>query len=88
VLGEERIRARRHTFFGGNFFMLRMLTRYRNQLGVEAQSQELEEQDPDFTAESDTVRYLVKTAGRTGPFRVSAALGINRFHIDRTTTTS
>lgn len=31
-------------------------------------------QDPDFTAESDRVRYVVDTAGRTGPFQVSAEL--------------
>jgi hypothetical protein len=42
VLGEERTGARRHTFVGGNFFMLRMLNRYRNELRVEALPQELE----------------------------------------------
>ena len=42
VLGEERMGVRRHTFLGGNFFMLRMLNRYRNELGVEALSQEFE----------------------------------------------
>ena len=42
VLGEERIGLNRHTFFGGNFFMLRMLNRYRTELGVEALPQELE----------------------------------------------
>jgi hypothetical protein len=30
--------------------------------------------DPDFTGDSDRVRYLVNIAGRTGPFQVSAAL--------------
>jgi hypothetical protein len=42
VLGEERPRLSRHTFLGGNFFMLRMLNRYRTELGVEALPQELE----------------------------------------------
>ena len=42
VLGEERPGMGRHTFLGGNFFMLRMLNRYRDQLGVEAPPQELE----------------------------------------------
>jgi hypothetical protein len=42
VLGEDRSGARRHTFLGGNFFMLRMLNRYRHELGVEALPQELE----------------------------------------------
>jgi hypothetical protein len=42
VLGEDRTGARRHTFLGGNFFMLRMLNRRRLELGVEALPQELE----------------------------------------------
>jgi hypothetical protein len=42
VLGEDRTGVRRHTFLGGNFFMLRMLNRYRDELGVEALPQELE----------------------------------------------
>jgi hypothetical protein len=42
VLGEDRMGVRRHTFLGGNFFMLRMLNRYRTELGVEALPQELE----------------------------------------------
>jgi hypothetical protein len=32
------------------------------------------QQDPDFTAESDRVRYVIDTAGRSGPFQVSAEL--------------
>jgi hypothetical protein len=42
VLGEDRTGVRKHTFLGGNFFMLRMLNRYRRELGVEALPQELE----------------------------------------------
>jgi hypothetical protein len=42
VLGEEREGLGRHTFLGGNFFMLRMLNRFRAELGVEAPPQELE----------------------------------------------
>jgi hypothetical protein len=42
VLGEERMGVRRHTFLGGNFFVLRMLNRHRHELGVEALPQELE----------------------------------------------
>jgi hypothetical protein len=42
VLGEERTGLGRHTFVGGNFFMLRMLNRYRTDLGVEALPGELE----------------------------------------------
>jgi hypothetical protein len=42
VLGEPRPGLSRHTFAGGNFFMLRMLNRYRSALGVEALPEELE----------------------------------------------
>jgi hypothetical protein len=42
VLGEPREGLSRHTFLGGNFFMLRMLNRYRHDLGVTAPSHELE----------------------------------------------
>jgi hypothetical protein len=41
VLGEERDGARLHSFIGGNFFMLRMLNRYREELGVSALELEL-----------------------------------------------
>lgn len=41
VLGQPRTEVSRHVFTGGNFFMLRMLNRYRNELGVEALPQEL-----------------------------------------------
>jgi hypothetical protein len=42
VLGEPRAGLSRHTFVGGNFFMLRMLNRYRDELGVVALPHELE----------------------------------------------
>jgi hypothetical protein len=42
VLGEPRESMGRHTFLGGNFFMLRMMNRFRNELGVEALSHELD----------------------------------------------
>ncbi len=42
VLGEPREGFARHVFVGGNFFMLRMLNRYRADLGVEALPIELE----------------------------------------------
>jgi hypothetical protein len=42
VLGTPREGLARHTFVGGNFFMLRMLNRFRAELGVEALPQELE----------------------------------------------
>lgn len=42
VVGEPRDGLGRHTFLGGNAFMLRMLNRFRADLGVTAPSQELE----------------------------------------------
>ncbi len=42
VLGRPRPAVSRHVFRGGNFFMLRMLNRYREELGVAALPAELE----------------------------------------------
>ena len=42
VLGRARPEVSRHVFRGGNFFMLRMLNRYRDELGVTALTPELE----------------------------------------------
>lgn len=42
VLGQPRDSVNRHVFRGGNFFMLGMLNRYRDELGVEALPQELD----------------------------------------------
>ena len=42
VLGKQRTEVSRHVFRGGNFFMLRMLNRYRDELGVAAYPKELE----------------------------------------------
>jgi hypothetical protein len=42
VLGAPREGLSRHTFPGGNFFMERLLNRFRGELGVPAPSQELE----------------------------------------------
>lgn len=52
VLGEERPSLARHTFLGGNAFMLRLMNRFRDELGMEATSAEL-----DATARA-TVRQL------------------------------
>lgn len=41
VLGRARGDVSRHVFRGGNFFMLRMLARYRDELGVQALPREL-----------------------------------------------
>jgi hypothetical protein len=42
VLGEDRESLARHTFVGGNAFMLRMMSRHRAELGIEASAAELE----------------------------------------------
>ena len=42
VLGQPRQGLARHVFVGGNFFMLRLLSRYRLDLGVEATPLELD----------------------------------------------
>jgi hypothetical protein len=57
VLGEPREGLSRHTFLGGNFFMLRMLNRHRAELGVAALPQELE------SAAAGTVRQLQEVTG-------------------------
>jgi hypothetical protein len=52
VLGDPRDSMAKHTFLGGNFFVLRMLNRFRADLGVEALPQELD------AAAHATVRQL------------------------------
>lgn len=52
VLGRFREGVSRHVFLGGNFFMQRLLGRYRGELGVEALPQELE------AAASRTIEHL------------------------------
>ncbi|WP_340105229.1 hypothetical protein [Rhodohalobacter sp. 8-1] len=42
VWGQPRENVSKHTFRGGNFFMQRMLNRYRDDLGVEALPQEMD----------------------------------------------
>ncbi|MCC7186458.1 MAG: hypothetical protein IT185_09480, partial [Acidobacteria bacterium] len=42
VVGQPRADVSRHTFLGGNFFVMRMLNRYRDELGVRATPKEME----------------------------------------------
>ncbi len=68
VLGEPRDGFARHAFRGGNAFMLRMLNRYRNELGVQALPQEL---DVAVRAtvqhlQQETARVSIERAERTG----------------------
>jgi hypothetical protein len=56
VLGEPRARLSRHTFRGGNAFMLGILNKYRGELGVKALPQELDQ------AVRETRAYLATAA--------------------------
>jgi hypothetical protein len=58
VLGDAREGVRRHVFVGANFFMLRMLNRYRDDLAVTALSEEL------TNGVNRTVAYLQSKAAR------------------------
>jgi hypothetical protein len=58
VLAPPRAGARRHSFVGGNFFVLRMLNRFRAELGVEAPASELE------AAARGTLSHLRDAAAR------------------------
>ncbi|HSL84005.1 MAG TPA: hypothetical protein VLF66_14615, partial [Thermoanaerobaculia bacterium] len=58
VLGVEREEVSRHVFRGGNAFMLRLLNRYRDELGVTALPQELE------TAAGRTQEHLETATAR------------------------
>jgi hypothetical protein len=63
VLGEPRAGLSRHAFIGGNFFMLRMLNRYRTELGVEALPVELESTARATTLQLETGTAAVSLAG-------------------------
>jgi hypothetical protein len=68
VLGEPREGLSRHTFLGGNFFMLRMLNRYRHELGVTAPPHELEAaaMATERQLRADTATVRIADARRTG----------------------
>jgi hypothetical protein len=69
VLGEDREGARMHSFLGGNFFMIRMLSRYRDELGVAALPTEL-------TANSEaTAKFLEKESATLTIENVSTEAG-------------
>ena len=58
VLGQPRKGVSRHIFIGGNFFMQRVLNRYRGELGVVAPTQELD------AAAARTVKHLQEETAR------------------------
>ena len=61
VLGDPRAGMSRHTFLGGNFLILRMLNRWRSELGVVAGEHELETSAQQTLAQlgSDTARISI-----------------------------
>src|SRR5690606_29004110 len=64
VLGELREGVARHSFRGGNFFMLGMLNRYRNELGVQATSLEMDAavRETLQSLQSDAARVIIDRA--------------------------
>jgi hypothetical protein len=58
VFGEPRPGFARHTFVGGNFFMQRMLNRFRHDLGVTAEPSEMD------AAANRTIAHLETEAAR------------------------
>ena len=77
VLGEEREGLGRHTFLGGNFFMLRMLNRHRSELGVQALPQELDAAAHATIAQlqQDTATVSLVRAGTSGG-RIEVEVGV------------
>lgn len=73
VLGQPRPGVSRHWFVGGNFFMLRMLNRYRDALGVEALPAELEQAallTEDFLRTETAVLTIERTAVAEGTLEI------------------
>ena len=64
VLGEPREGLSRHAFRGGNAFMLRLLDRYRSELGIVAPAAELQRSAADTEAHlrNDTARLRMSLA--------------------------
>lgn len=76
VLGEVRDGLSRHTFLGGNFFMLRMLNRFRNELAVTAQPAELE------ASASATLRQLQQDSATLTVTRATVGGGAVELDVD------
>ena len=76
VLGDMRKSLARHVFVGGNAFMIRMLSRYRIELGVDALSSELE-----ATANA-TIRQLQQDTATLTVSSPQAVGGTLRFDVD------
>jgi len=68
TLGEPRTDVSRHTFRGANFFMLKVLNRFRDELGVPTLPQELElaAQDTRAHLERESASLRIERAERDG----------------------
>jgi hypothetical protein len=75
VLAEPREGTRRHTFVGGNFLVLRMLNRLRQELGVTAEPQELE------AAARATLLHLQESTARIAIEDATIAAGTLRVDV-------
>ena len=69
VFGEPRAGFSRHIFVGGNFFMQRLLNRYRNDLGVPAPPEDLE------SAALRTIAHLQSEAAKLAIRRLEIHAG-------------
>jgi hypothetical protein len=76
VLGETRDSLARHVFVGGNAYMIRLLNRYRHELGVMAQPSELE-----ATANA-TVRQLQRDTAEMTLSTPTPTAGTLAFDVD------
>ena len=68
VLGQPREGLARHSFIGGNAFMLRVLDRYRSELGVAALRPELDEavRQTERNLDGSTAEIAIERAGVQG----------------------
>ena len=81
VLGDYRDGLSQHAFVGGNAFMLRLFSRYRNELGVEATSSEL------AATAATTVRQLQQDTATLTVSRPELAGGSRAFDVEVTNLT-
>jgi hypothetical protein len=81
TVGELRDGVHRHTFVGGNFFLLRVLNRYRDELGVAASAQELD------ASATRTLQQLATETAQLSVTHGAASGGDVQFDVDVRNTT-
>lgn len=75
VMGQPRSGVARHSFRGGNFFMLRMMNAHRDELGIQALPQELD------AAARETVQFLQRETALVSIERPERAGGRATFDV-------